>query len=59
MYIVFADAVCPKKPFFVLVAGKLKLALRFRKALERDDDVLNSEGCRLFPFVCIVKAINF
>lgn len=50
---------CPSKPFFVLVAGKLKLALRFRKALEGDDDVLKSEGCKLIPFVCIVKVMNF
>jgi len=55
---VFADADCPNKPFFLLVPGKLKLALRFREALQRDD-VLNSEGCRLIPFVCVFKAMNF
>lgn len=55
----FSDTNCPSKPFFELLAVNLKLPLRFRKALERGDHVLKSEGCRLIPFVCIVKEMNF
>lgn len=53
--LVFADTDCHNKPFVVLMAGKLRVALRFRKTLERDDDVLKNEECS----VSIAKVMNF